>query len=186
MGEPRGGISFTEDDYPLEALAELLRQFAQTYDVQVYLEPGEAVITDAAELRVTVLDIVHNEKDIAIVDSATEAHRLDNLLYDFPAEFAEANPRGQYEYLIGSASCLAGDVFGTSRFDAPLSVGDTLHMIDAGGYSMVKLNWFNGLRMPSIYCRRSGGDTVLLNQFDYEDFERACSRWSVGSSHAVN
>lgn len=176
-----GGVAFTSDGYPLDSLAALLAEFARRHQVQVYLEPGEAIITKTTDLVVTVLDIVENEAAVAIVDSATEAHRLDTLIYNEPARAGGATEDGAYEYIIGSASCLAGDVFGTARFAQPLRVGDQLHLLDSGGYTMVKLNWFNGLRMPSVYYQRLDGRLEPINEFGYEDFKRALSlRRSTG------
>ncbi|HIF9152802.1 carboxynorspermidine decarboxylase [Photobacterium damselae] len=174
-----GGVSFTSDGYPLEELASLLKWFSDKHGVQVYLEPGEAVITKTTDLAVTVVDIVENGMKTAIVDSATEAHRLDTLIYNEPGTIREASLDGDYEYIIGSCSCLAGDVFCVAKFDQPLQIGDRLHVMDSGGYTMVKLNWFNGLKMPSIYCRRVDGEIVQLNQFGYDDFKATLSRTSL-------
>lgn len=174
-----GGVAFTSEDYPLEQFAQLLKTFSEKHGVQVYLEPGEAVITKTTDLAVTVIDIVENEMQTAIVDSATEAHRLDTLIYNEPGTIREADPQGEFEYVIGSCSCLAGDVFCVARFNQPLKVGDRLHVMDSGGYTMVKLNWFNGLKMPSIYCRRTNGDITKLNEFGYQDFKDSLSRQSV-------
>lgn len=166
-----GGLFFTAPGYPVDDLAETLRQFAEKHQVQLYLEPGEAVITDTTDLVVSVLDIVENEKKTAIVDSATEAHRLDTLIYNEPASFAEADEAGAFPYIIGSCSCLAGDVFGEANFKQPLQVGDRITVKDSAGYTMVKLNWFNGLKMPSIHFKRTSGDIETLNQFGYADFK---------------
>lgn len=168
-----GGVLFTADGYPLEQFAAALRGLAGRHKVQVYLEPGEAVVTKTTDLVVTVLDVVDNERRIAIVDSATEAHRLDTLIFNEPATVREADPDGPFEYTIASCSCLAGDVFCDARFARPLRVGDRLSLQDSGGYTMVKLNWFNGLRMPSVYFARSDGPVERLNEFCYEDFKRA-------------
>ncbi len=127
----------------------------------------------------TVVDIVENEKKTAIVDSATEAHRLDTLIYDEPATIQESSEYGEHEYVIGSCSCLAGDQFCVANFEEPLKIGQRLHVMDSAGYTMVKLNWFNGLKMPSIYCRRENGQVEKLNEFDYSDFKRSLSQWSV-------
>jgi len=175
-----GGIAYTSDSYPLAALASLLHEFATRHDIQVYLEPGEAVVTQTTDLIVTVLDIVHNGKATAIVDSATEAHRLDTLIFNEPARIREASNNGAYEYLIGSCSCLAGDIFCSARFDQPLKLGDRLHVLDSAGYTMVKLNWFNGLRMPAVYCERMDGRLQCINQFSFEDYVSAMSRQAIG------
>jgi carboxynorspermidine decarboxylase len=171
-----GGVTFTADGYPWQRFGEALQDFSRRHDVQVYLEPGEAVVTNTTDLVVTVVDIVSNDIDTAIVDSATEAHRLDTLIYGEPASIREADPRGPHEYIIGASSCLAGDEFCRARFARPLRVGDRLHILDSGGYTMVKLNWFNGLRMPAICCQRVDGTVELINEFGYGDFRRSLSQ----------
>ncbi|MEZ8742761.1 carboxynorspermidine decarboxylase [Photobacterium swingsii] len=174
-----GGVFFTWPDYALEKLAAALKVFSEKHDVQLYLEPGEAIITKTTDLVVTVVDVVENGMKTAIVDSATEAHRLDTLIYNEPASIAEASDKGEHEYVIGSCSCLAGDQFCVTQFDEPLKIGQRLHILDSAGYTMVKLNWFNGLKMPSIYCERSTGEIQKLNEFGYDDFKRSLSQWSV-------
>lgn len=167
-----GGVLFTADGYPLEQFAQAIKQFANRHGIQVYLEPGEAIITRTTDLVVTIVDIVDNEIKTAIVDSATEAHRLDTLIFNEPASVRESDVDGEHAYVIGASSCLAGDAFCTARFSKPLEVGERLHILDSGGYSMVKLNWFNGLRMPSIHVERSNGEINTLNKFEYADFKR--------------
>lgn len=174
-----GGVFFTWEGYDIEKLAAALKAFSEKHGVQLYLEPGEAIITKTTDLVVTVVDIVENEKRTAIVDSATEAHRLDTLIYNEPASVLEASEQGIHEYVIGSCSCLAGDQFCVANFEQPLQIGQKLHILDSAGYTMVKLNWFNGLRMPSVYCERSNGEIQKLNEFGYADFKRSLSQWSV-------
>ncbi|MCF7360570.1 carboxynorspermidine decarboxylase [Vibrio diazotrophicus] len=174
-----GGVFFTWPGYDVEKLGLALKAFSEKHGVQLYLEPGEAVITKTTDLVVTVVDIVENGMKTAIVDSATEAHRLDTLIYNEPASVLEAIESGEHEYVIGSCSCLAGDQFCIAKFDQPLQIGQKLHILDSAGYTMVKLNWFNGLKMPSVYCERSNGDIQKLNEFGYQDFKRSLSQWSV-------
>jgi carboxynorspermidine decarboxylase len=164
-----GGIHFTGRDYPVEAFAARLKAFAERYGVQVYLEPGEAAITGTTTLEVTVLDTLTNEKDLAIVDSSIEAHMLDLLIY---RETAKISPnQGPHSYMVCGKSCLAGDVFGEFRFPEKLEIGDRISIQDAAGYTMVKKNWFNGVRMPSIAVRELDGSVRLVRAFDYADFE---------------
>ena len=174
-----GGVFFTWPGYDIEKLGVALKAFADKHSVQVYLEPGEAIITKTTDLVVTVVDIVENGMKTAIVDSATEAHRLDTLIYNEPASVLEASEQGAHQYVIGSCSCLAGDQFCIANFEQELEIGQKLHLLDSAGYTMVKLNWFNGLKMPSVYCERSNGDIQKLNEFDYSDFKRSLSQWSV-------
>ncbi|CAH0526349.1 carboxynorspermidine decarboxylase [Vibrio hippocampi] len=174
-----GGVFFTWPGYDIDKLGAALKAFSDKHGVQLYLEPGEAIITKTTDLVVTVVDIVENEKKTAIVNSATEAHRLDTLIYNEPASILEASDMGEHEYVIGSCSCLAGDQFCVAKFEQPLQVGQKLHILDSAGYTMVKLNWFNGLKMPAIYCERGNGDIEKLNEFDYDDFKRSLSQWSI-------
>ncbi len=164
-----GGIYFTKDDYPLERFCLILKHFSEKFGVQVYLEPGEAVISGSAELVTTVLDVVHNEIDIAIVDASIEAHMLDHLIYN-------TNPKisfpalGTQPVMITGRTCLAGDLFGSYELEAPLKIGDEVRFADAAGYTMVKKNWFNGVAMPSIVVKRLNGTVELVRSFDYKDY----------------
>ncbi|WP_296426978.1 carboxynorspermidine decarboxylase [Yoonia sp.] len=168
-----GGIHFTGADYPLDRLAERLKRFAGENEVQVYLEPGEAAVTNSTTLELTVLDTLFNGKNLAIVDSSTEAHMLDLLIY---RESAKVLPNaGPEQWMVCGKSCLAGDIFGEFRFSTPLSPGDRLSIQDAAGYTMVKKNWFNGLKMPAIVIRELDGTERLVRDFTYDDFTAALS-----------
>ncbi|MGE0582078.1 MAG: carboxynorspermidine decarboxylase [Steroidobacteraceae bacterium] len=168
-----GGIAFTDADYPLDAFCGRLREFAARHGVQVYLEPGEAAVTGSTTLEVSVLDTLYNGKHIAVVDSSIEAHMLDLLIY---RERARIEPdSGPHAWLVCGKSCLAGDIFGEFRFARPLAVGDRLSIANAAGYTMVKKNWFNGVRMPSIAVRELDGTTTLQRRFSYDDFAAALS-----------
>lgn len=169
-----GGIAFTADGYPLDDFVALLRDLAGRYGVQVYLEPGEAAITSCAELVTTVLDVVDNEVDIAVVDASLEAHMLDHLIYG-TRPLVAGPAAGDHAVTIAGRTCLAGDEFGEHRLAAPLRVGDEVRFADAAGYTMVKTTWFNGLRMPSIVVRRLDGSVDVIREFTYEDFKRTLS-----------
>ncbi|WP_420409955.1 carboxynorspermidine decarboxylase [Hoeflea sp.] len=168
-----GGIHFTGEDYPLEKFAERLKRFAGDFDVQVYLEPGEAAITKSTTLEVTVLDRLFNGKDLVVVDSSIEAHLLDLLIY---RESAKVNPdAGPHRYMVCGKSCLAGDVFGEFDFPEELAIGDRISIQDTAGYTMVKKNWFNGVQMPSIAIRELDGSLRTVREFDYADYEQSLS-----------
>ena len=164
-----GGIYFTKDGYPLERFCGILKNFSERYGVQVYLEPGEAAITCCTELLTTVLDVVHNEIDIAIVDASVEAHMLDHLIYRTSPRLSSPCP-GIHPVMIAGRSCLAGDIFGSYQLETDLKVGDEVRIADAAGYTMVKKNWFNGVPMPSIAVRRLNGIVELVRSFGYEDY----------------
>ncbi|CUH95054.1 Carboxynorspermidine/carboxyspermidinedecarboxy lase [Propionispora sp. 2/2-37] len=164
-----GGLYFTKEGYPVKQFSQKLADFAERYDVQIYLEPGESAITGCAELVTSVVDLIHNERDIAIVDASVEPHMLDLLIYRLEAKM-QTGGTGKHQYMIAGRSCLAGDVFGTFRLADKLEIGSEIRFADAAGYTMVKKNWFNGLQMPSIAVKRLNGSVELIRKFDYTDF----------------
>lgn len=178
-----GGIHFTGDNYPLEQFAARLRQFSQQFGVQVYLEPGEASVTQSTTLETTVLDTMYHGKKIAIVDSSIEAHALDLLIYRESAVVSAINGTSvnlisqvaDDSTMICGKSCLAGDIFGEYRVKENLKIGDRVSFGNMAGYTMVKKNWFNGVAMPSIVVRELDGQYRLVKSFDYHDFKQALS-----------
>jgi len=164
-----GGLYFTKEGYPVDKFSQKLADFAAEFDVQIYLEPGESAITGCAELVTSVVDVVHNGMDVAIVDASVEAHMLDLLIYRLSAK-VETGADAKYKYMVAGRSCLAGDVFGSFQFSEKLQIGSEIRFADAAGYTMVKKNWFNGLQMPSIVVRRLDGTIEILREFVYSDF----------------
>ncbi len=169
-----GGIAFTKPGYPVESFCRTLKAFRDRFGVQVYLEPGEAAITGCAELVTTVLDVVHNEIDVAILDASMEAHMLDHLIYRTSPKIASPGP-GRYPVMLAGRSCLAGDVFGQYSLKTRLKTGSVVRLADAAGYTMVKKNWFNGLPMPSICVKRLSGTLETVRRFSYKDYRNSLS-----------
>ncbi|MEG6586922.1 carboxynorspermidine decarboxylase [Dendrosporobacter sp. 1207_IL3150] len=169
-----GGLYFTKEGYPVEKFSQKLADFSAKFNVQVYLEPGESSITGAGELVTSVVDLVHNEMDIAIVDASVEGHMLDLLIYRLSAKVNDSDA-GEHKYMVAGRSCLAGDVFGTFNFKDKLEIGSEIRFADTAGYTMVKKNWFNGLQMPAIAVRRLDGTLEVIREFSYEDFLKSLS-----------
>lgn len=164
-----GGIAFTKPDYPFGEFCALLKNFSEQFKIQIYLEPGEAAITNTAELVTTVLDVTRNRLDIAIVDASLEAHLLDYLIYRMSARLAYPGA-GPHRYIIAGRSCLAGDVFGDFKIKHQLKPGSLVRFADTAGYTMVKKNWFNGLQMPSICIQKTDGELIQTREFTYHDY----------------
>ncbi len=169
-----GGIAFTNENYPLDKFCGRLKKFATDFDVKVYLEPGEASVFDSGFLVTQVLDMVKNELDIAIINAAVETHMLDNLVYHEDAALAD-HKKGPHRFMIAGNTCLAGDIWGTYDFSSPLEVGDYVVFDNAARYTMVKMNWFNGIQMPSIVVKRLDGKVDVVREFNYDDFRRSLS-----------
>lgn len=167
-----GGHHITRKDYDAERLVRILKDFHRRYpNVQVILEPGEAVGWQTGELVATVEDIVHNEKDIAILDISVSAHMPDCLEMPYrPTVIGAGNPgEKKFDYRLGGDTCLAGDIVGDYSFDSPLHVGDRIVFFDMIHYTMVKTTFFNGVPHPSIGIWKDG-KFKLVRRFTYEQF----------------
>ena len=172
-----GGHHITRSDYDIETLIRCI-QFAQdTYGVQVYLEPGEAVALNTGYLVSTVLDTIENGMHLAILDTSAACHMPDVLEMPYRPHIIGAGLPNEktYTYRLGGPTCLAGDIIGDYSFDAPLKEGDKLVFCDMAHYTMVKNNTFNGMNLPSIalYSQENGLQTI--KQFGYEDFKSRLS-----------
>ena len=172
-----GGHHITREDYDIERLERLITDFAEKYDVQVYLEPGEAVALDAGYLVTEVLDIVHNGADIAILDTSAECHMPDvlEMPYTPPLFGAGAPGEKRHYYRLSSCTCLAGDIIGDYSFDSELAPGDRLSFCDMAIYTMVKNNTFNGMPLPEIGLLRTDGTYESIKSFGYYDFKERMS-----------
>ena len=173
-----GGHHITRKDYDLELLKKCIRHVKETYDVEVYLEPGEAVALNAGELITEVLEIVDNGMKIAILDASAACHMPDvlEMPYRPPLKGAvsteDADLReGEYVYRLAGPTCLAGDVIGDYVFDHPLQCGERLVFQDMAIYTMVKTNTFNGINLPDIVLEKEDGECEIVRTFGYEDFK---------------
>ncbi len=167
-----GGHHITRDDYDIERLIRIVNTFKKKYGVQVYLEPGEASVLNTGVLIASVLDIVQNEAEVAIIDASAETHMPDVLLMPYRPNIMESGQAGEkhHTYIIAGPSCLAGDVVGDYSFDEPLKRGDKLVFTDMALYSIVKSTTFNGINLPDIAVVRDGGEVEVAKQFGYKEY----------------
>ncbi|MEA3491140.1 MAG: carboxynorspermidine decarboxylase [Campylobacterota bacterium] len=172
-----GGHHITKDGYDREKLIDLVRKFKEKYQVEVYLEPGEAIGWESGSLVVTVLDIVYNGIDIAILDTSAEAHMPDTIIMPYRAEVRSAGRAGEkaYTYRLSGNTCLAGDIMGDYSFDTPLEIGERIIFEDQMHYTMVKATTFNGIKLPSISILRGDGSLDIIREFGYQDFKNRLS-----------
>ncbi len=168
-----GGHHITKAGYDREKLIFILNDFKSRYPhLEVYLEPGEAVGWETGTLITTVLDIVHNGIDIAILDSSAEAHMPDTIIMPYRAEVRGAAPANEkpHTYRLAGNTCLAGDIMGDYSFDAALEIGDRIIFEDQMHYTMVKATTFNGIPLPAIAVLKRDGSIEVVREFGYEDF----------------
>lgn len=168
-----GGHHITRPDYDVEKLISCISRIQSRYKVQVYLEPGEAVALNTGFLVSSVLDIVENDIQIAILDTSAACHMPDVLEMPYrPNIIGAGMPEEKpYSYRLGGPTCLAGDIIGDYSFERPLAPGDRLVFCDMAHYSMVKNNTFNGMNLPSIAVFDRQGQVKTVRRFGYEDFK---------------
>ena len=168
-----GGHHITRENYQIETLKKLIRYIRETYPVEVYLEPGEAIALNAGYLVTEVMDIVHNDMDILILDASAACHMPDVLEMPYRPPLAKGFEAGekQYTYRLSSMTCLAGDVIGDYSFEQPIRIGDQLVFEDMAIYSMVKNNTFNGMPLPGIALLKEDGSVEMVREFGYDDFK---------------
>jgi len=172
-----GGHHITRPDYDLSLLEETIQHLQETYDLQVYLEPGEAVVLNAGYLVSRVLEIMENQILIAILDTSAACHMPDvlEMPYRPPLQKSKApgeDPKGfPYTYRLAGPTCLAGDIIGNYSFARPLHIGDKLVFEDMALYTMVKTNTFNGMPLPAIVWRNCSGEVTIVREFGYDDFK---------------
>ena len=172
-----GGHHITRKDYDVEKLIKCINHIKETYNVQVYLEPGEAVALNTGFLVSEVLDITKNEMDILLLDTSASCHMPDVIEMPYrPFIFGSGLPnKKKYTYRLGGPTCLAGDIVGDYSFDEPVKVGDKLIFTDMAHYSMVKTNTFNGINLPSIAVYTEKDGLKVIRTFKYEDFKNRLS-----------
>lgn len=174
-----GGHHITRDDYDVDLLCSLITSFRKRHnDIPVYLEPGEAVVLNAGVFVTSVLDIIENGMQIAILDCSAETHMPDVLAMPYRPEIIGADKPGvrPFTYRLGGISCLAGDVIGDYSFAEPLQPGDRLVLLDMALYSFVKNTTFNGVELPALITFNRASDTVnIVRRFGYEDYKNRLS-----------
>ncbi|HHT25395.1 MAG TPA: carboxynorspermidine decarboxylase [Clostridiaceae bacterium] len=192
-----GGHHFTEANYQVDLLADILRNFRLKYPAQtIYFEPGEAISLDAGYLVCEILDIVQNEIKIAIVDTSATCHMPDVLempytprVFLLDEQYCEDDYYIEAEiiddellkeqtiikmdniYRLGGPTCLAGDIIGNYKFPRPLRLNDRLVFCDMALYAHVKTNTFNGMPLPNLVTLKSGEGFEVEREATYFDFK---------------
>lgn len=180
-----GGHHITRQNYDVERLIRLINRVQEQYGIQVYLEPGEAVVLNTGFLVTEVLEIVRavsptslqsagiGELPVLIMDTSAACHMPDVLEMPYRPEIIGAGQPGEkpYTYRLGGPTCLAGDIIGDYSFDRQIDIGEKLTLCDMALYSMVKNNTFNGMPLPDIITIRENSEVEVVKQFGYNDFK---------------
>ena len=172
-----GGHHITRSDYDVELLIQTLIEFKERHKLEVYLEPGEAVALNAGYLVASVIDIIENGIQIAILDTSAACHMPDVIEMPYRPAIIGASETGveEFAYRLAGPTCLAGDVIGDYSFAEQLKIGSRLIFCDMAIYSMVKNNTFNGMALPLIARIDLEGKVGVVKQFGYLDFKNRLS-----------
>lgn len=172
-----GGHHITNKNYDVDRLIRVVKVFREKWNVDVILEPGEAVGWQTGWLVSSVLDTFNNGMDMAMLDVSVSAHMPDCLEMPYRPDIRNADEPGEkaYTYRLGGGTCLAGDIIGDYSFDAPLQVGSRVVFEDMIHYTMVKTTFFNGVKHPSIGIWTLDGQFKLVKHFSYEEFKAKLS-----------
>ena len=168
-----GGHHITRPNYDIDRLVRIVSDLRGRHDVEIYLEPGEAIALNTGILVASVVDIVHNDMDIAILDTSATAHMPDVLEMPYrPQIVGGSEPQKKpHTYRLAGLTCLAGDVIGDYSFDRRLEIGQKLVFLDMAHYTMVKNTTFNGVKLPSIATYEPTSKVLdVVRRFGYRDY----------------
>ncbi len=168
-----GGHHVTREDYDLDLLISSIQHMQETYGLEVYIEPGEAIALNAGYLVTEVLDIFENGIETLVLDASATCHMPDVLEMPYRPPLCHGFEAGEkaYTYRLSSNTCLTGDIMGDYSFEKPVEIGDKLYFEDMAIYSFVKNNTFNGIGLPSLVLMDKTGDCRIVKSFGYEDFK---------------
>ncbi|MGG9991127.1 carboxynorspermidine decarboxylase [Streptococcus suis] len=168
-----GGHHVTREDYDVDLLISSIQHMQETYGLEVYIEPGEAIVLNAGYLVTEVLDIVENGIETLVLDASATCHMPDVLEMPYRPPLRHGFEAGEkaYTYRLSSNTCLTGDIIGDYSFEKPVEIGDKLYFEDMAIYSFVKNNTFNGIGLPSLVLMDKAGDCRIIKEFGYEDFK---------------
>ena len=169
-----GGYLFDDPD-TLGEFYECTDILRSDFGLEVFVEPGTAMVRNTCYLVASVVDVfVSGDKCVAVLDTTT-SHWPEVFEFQFEPDVIGDEGDGQFEYILAGSSCLAGDIFGKAyAFKKRMEVGSKIIFSDAGAYSLVKANYFNGINLPSIYALTDEGNLLLQKRFVYADFMRQC------------
>lgn len=150
---------------------DLVNKLKKDFDLDIYIEPGKAVVSHAGHLAATVIDSFSSGgKTIAVLDTSIN-HNPEVFEYQRQPELHEHDPKGHYCAILAGCTCLAGDVFGEYRFNKPLAIGDKVVFKNVGAYSLIKANRFNGYNLPDIYVYQNR-QMIKIKHYNYQDYRR--------------
>lgn len=175
-----GGQLLADPNYNIAHTISILKSLKEKYHIEIILEPGEGIVTGCGYYATTVMDIVDNQTQTAILNGSAVCHISDcvyrgwrrDILGALDVTDGESSSEYPYCYRLAGSSCYAGDIFGIYAFKEPLKIGDPIIFTDTASYTMVKACMFNGIPFPSLatYSKKNG--LSIVAQYDYSCFKQ--------------
>ncbi len=167
-----GGQLFTDPSYNLDEAINCINNLQKKYNLDIFIEPCETVVLDAGYMVASVVDIVHNEIDTAILDTSAICHLPDIVHSPYRCNIMNGFPPGKkaFTYRLAGPTCYAGDIFGDYSFDKPLTIGSRIIFCDTAPYTMVKSNLFNGIKLPYYAVYECNNPIKVVKKYDYNTF----------------
>ena len=175
-----GGGYLFEDDQNCDGLLEAVSLFKSKYGLDVFIEPGAALVREAGFIVSSVVDMFDSDGKTIVVLDTTVNHMPEVFEYNFEPDVAGHSDSAPHSYILAGASCLAGDIFGEYSFEEPLTIGSRIVFENAGAYTLPKAHMFNGIDLPTVYAMRRNGTIGLKQDFGYSAF---AERWKA-QAHA--
>ncbi|MBC7979129.1 MAG: carboxynorspermidine decarboxylase [Armatimonadetes bacterium] len=144
-----GGHWITKPFYDRELLINLVRKAREEYDVEVWLEPGEAVAIHTGVLRATVMDVFESAgHKLAILDVSATAHMPDVI----------EMPYRPYVFLVDSSPAVAGPA------PAVMLTGENYHLASDPSHASFTGDHLSTFRLGGPTCL--AGDVIGDYSFD--------------------
>jgi len=152
---------------------DLVKRLKSQYGLEIFIEPGKAVVGNAGFLVTSVIDcFISDGKNIAVLDTSVN-HNPEVFEYQKSPHLLQTEKQGNgHPYLLVGSSCLAGDIFGEYTFKNQLKIGDRLVFSNVGAYSLIKANRFNGYNLPDVYWLDKHHKVSLIKHNDYQDYRK--------------
>lgn len=168
-----GGQRLADTDCKIDLLKAPLSKLITEFGLELYVEPCEPLTAECGYLVSTVLDIVKNERETAILDTSATCHMPDVLEMPYQPDIVlpGGSNMGNYRYIFAGVSCLAGDIIGEYKLKAPLQIGEKVVFSDMGAYTFARENYFNGINYPSIVLYDLTQGFHIVKQFEYKHYE---------------
>lgn len=168
-----GGHHITKEGYDIPLLEKTVLYAKEKWNVDVYLEPGEAVALNAGYMVSRVVDVVENGgKKIAVMDVSAACHMPDVIEMPYtPPLFQSTDDEKGFDYRLAGPTCLSGDIIGDYKIASELKENSLLIFGDMAIYTTCKNNTFNGMPLPYIYKMDKNSSFLLAKSFGYSDFK---------------